>query len=813
MKSIMMIGNAHIDPVWLWQWQEGYQEVKATFRSALDRLSENPDFIFTCACADYYRWVEENDGEMFEEIRARVAEGRWVLAGGMWIQPDMNTPCGESIARHLLYSQQYFFSRFGKTASFGYNVDTFGHNAMLPQLLKKAGIESYVWMRPDKGENAAIPQGAMIWRGADGSCVTAYRLYGVYTGYNRITEKIKDTLDATEQLDQPLMCFYGVGNHGGGPTIENLKEIDAYIAEGEHGALVRYASPADYFDELHASGIALPVWEGELQHHASGCYSTCSKSKYLHRKTENALLRMEAFGVLSERLTAHRLKKPFVEQAWHNLMFNEFHDIMGGCSLQEAMQDAEMSFSESLSIAAREENAALQRISWQVNTAKGNPLRVRSKEDFALWGINGQGTPVVVFNPHSFDAEGDIRIRRPIKSVRDDSGQEIPCQTVRADRTNGRDKWDGIFTAKIPALGWRLYWVFFEESEKEPQESGLHASRTVLENKLIRAQFDPLTGALTHLIDKRSGRDALAAPARARLMDIEHCDTWAHMVFTFDREAGTFSGAHIEVLECGEVRAAVRVTTRFGASELEQTYILGADSDQLTVNLRINLRENHRLLKLCFPTAYSRSIAQIPYGALERTPNSNEEHCQQWTAMQGSQSGLAVLNDGRYSYSVHDGELRMTVANTSIYADHYGQRYRDSACRFMDQDELCMTCVLVPYEGQWQDASLDRRSALLNRPLAHVVETYHEGRLSGEYSGISIDSDHVSMTALKPSEDGSSYVIRLHEAVGNACRAKIDIPLLSRSFEADFAPFEIKTLLLPHDPSQPPREIPLTELE
>ena len=159
MNGIMMIGNAHIDPVWLWQWQEGYQEIKATFRSALDRMEENEAFVFTCACAEYYRWVEENDPEMFEEISQRVAEGRWVLAGGMWVQPDMNTPCGESIARHLLYSQRYFFSRFKKTASFGYNVDTFGHNAMLPQLLKKAGIENYVWMRPDKGENPNIPEG------------------------------------------------------------------------------------------------------------------------------------------------------------------------------------------------------------------------------------------------------------------------------------------------------------------------------------------------------------------------------------------------------------------------------------------------------------------------------------------------------------------------------------------------------------------------------------------------------------------------------------------------------------------------------
>ncbi len=153
---IHMIGNAHIDPVWLWQWQEGYQEVKATFRSALDRQSETEEFVFTCACADYYRWVEENDPGMFDEICARVKEGRWRVVGGMWIQPDCNMPSGESFVRQFLYSQRYFYEKFGLTAKTAYNVDSFGHNAMLPQIFKKAGVENYVMMRPGRRENARL---------------------------------------------------------------------------------------------------------------------------------------------------------------------------------------------------------------------------------------------------------------------------------------------------------------------------------------------------------------------------------------------------------------------------------------------------------------------------------------------------------------------------------------------------------------------------------------------------------------------------------------------------------------------------------
>ena len=139
-----LIGNAHLDPVWLWQWHEGYMEVKATFRSALDRMKEFPDFKFTSACAAYYEWIRDSDPDMFEEIRQRVAEGRWSITGGWYIQPDCNIPSGESFARHGLVSQRFFRDNLGKTAKVGYNVDSFGHNGSIPMILKQSGMDAYI---------------------------------------------------------------------------------------------------------------------------------------------------------------------------------------------------------------------------------------------------------------------------------------------------------------------------------------------------------------------------------------------------------------------------------------------------------------------------------------------------------------------------------------------------------------------------------------------------------------------------------------------------------------------------------------------
>jgi len=811
-KTIHMIGNAHLDPVWLWQWREGYQEIKATFQSALDRMDETPDFKFTCACAGYYAWVEENDPEMFAKIRQRVREGRWGIVGGMWIQPDMNTPSGECLARHFLYSQRYFKEKFGVTVNVCYNVDTFGHNAMAPQLFRKSGIDNYVWMRPGMHENPDIPEGTLVWEGIDGSRVTAYRIPDSYGSGGSEKDKIDRYFGFAEQFGQDVMCFYGVGNHGGGTTKTALREIHEYQKEALRGNEVHHSTPMEFFETFSGKQDTLPLWKGELQHHASGCYSTHSSSKLLHRQAENALLRMEKLSVLARELTGHKPKAVFVQQGWKNVMFNEFHDIMGGCSLPEALRDVEIQLSEAISIADREENAALQRISWQVNTVKGLPVWERSKEaDWGLWGMKGQGTPVVVFNPHGFEAEADILVRRPLTAAKDDEGNDMPLQVIRATRTNGNDKFDSIFRAKVPAMGYKLYWIFKDGESK--QESCLSVSETHLENSLIRAEFDPRTGALTHLINKKTGRDALTSPARVKLMDIEHCDTWAHMVFKFDQPADVFSDAKITVIEEGPVRAAVKVVSRFGASRLEQKYYLHADGDQLDVEAKFDLYEKHRMVKLCFPTGGTHDVAEIPYGALERRGNGDEESCQRWAAVQGEQGGLAVINNGKHSYSAPDGELRMTVANTSIYADHYGQQQRDDECAYMDQGEMWFRYAIVPFEGAWQDASLNRRAALLNQPLQAVVETYHEGPLDSEFCGMTIESDHVDVGAFKRAENDLGYVLRISETVGRAAQTRVSIPLLGRELQLDFTPFEIKTIFLPDDRQLPERDVLISELE
>ena len=230
MADLHLIGNAHLDPVWMWKWQEGSAETKATVRSALDRMKEFPDFKFVCSSSVVYRWIEEFDPAMFEEIKARVREGRWEIVGGWMIQPDCNIPCGESFARHALISQRYFQEKFGKMAETGYNVDSFGHNGSLPMILCHSRMKHYVFMRPMAHEKE-LPAHLFFWESADGSRVETYRVpfyYNIDSNHRKF-EKLGQIAEIDESSDQ--MAFYGVGNHGGGPTVELLKQMHAALDE------------------------------------------------------------------------------------------------------------------------------------------------------------------------------------------------------------------------------------------------------------------------------------------------------------------------------------------------------------------------------------------------------------------------------------------------------------------------------------------------------------------------------------------------------------------------------------------------------
>ncbi len=801
-KKLHLIGNAHIDPVWLWQWQEGFHETKATFRSALDRMNEYPEFVFVASSAAIYEWVEQSDPQMFAEIQQRVAEGRWQIVGGWWIEPDCNIPCGESFVRQGLYGQRYFKEKFGLTATVGYNIDSFGHNAALPQILKKSGMSCYIFMRPGPHEKD-LPGRLFWWESGDGSRVLAFRIALTYASWGsdlghhiaRIAAELEDPLNE-------MLCFYGVGNHGGGPTKENLDSILAMRADPSLPELV-FSGPEAFFASVQSGAAGLPVVRDDLQHHASGCYAAHSGVKRWNRQAENRLLAAEKLSALACQVTGAPYPGEFA-RAWKNVLFNQFHDILAGTSLEAAYEDVRDQLGEALAIAGRALNQAVQALTWQINIEPEPGL-----------------VPIAVFNPHAWAVRANVEVEmnRPQGDALlvDDLGREQPFQHVQSQATTG---WRRrlSFIADLPPMGYRLYRLVDRPATQVFR--AVTASAATLENQRFRLCFDPATGYITSLLDKTSNQEIFAADAAIPVVIDDPSDTWSHNVFTFNRVAGRFTARKVELIEQGPVKSVVRVTSEYNRSLLIQEFSMYNDLDWIDVSVTVDWREQQKMLKLRFPLniVQAKATYEIPYGTIERAADGKEEPGQCWIDLSGISHesghpcGLSILNDGKYSFDVDGCDIGLTVLRSPIYA-HHDPFIPDPDTRytFMDQGVQTFHYTLLPHEGGWIEAGTVRRAAELNqRPIA-LVTTVHPGPLPHCASFASLDRENLVLSVVKQAEDNDDLILRCYETAGLATTGTIHLPRFGRTITAGYSPNEIKTFRVPRDKTLPVVETNMLE--
>ena len=658
-KKLYLIGNAHIDPVWLWQWQDGFHETKATFRSALDRMNEYDDFVFVSSSAAIYEWVEQSDPEMFAEIKQRVSEGRWKIVGGWWIEPDCNIPSGESFVRQGLYGQHYFKNKFGVTANVGYNVDSFGHNGMLPQILKKSGMPNYVFMRPSPHEKG-LPGRLFWWESDDGSRVLTFRIALEYGSWGKeLTRHIQNIAAELKDPMNEMLCFYGVGNHGGGPTKENLDSILTLRKDPQMPELV-LSSPDEFFTSIRDNSAVYPVVHEDLQHHASGCYSAHSGVKKWNRTAENKLLAAEKFSAFAERITGQPYSNEF-DRAWKNVLFNQFHDILAGTSLEVAYDDAHDLYGEAMSIADRALNSAIQSLAWKINIEPEPGL-----------------IPIVVFNPHSWPIQSNVEMEinglTANQILVDDQDRQVPFQFVQSQSAAGRVRLS--FIADLPSMGYRVYRMVSRAEAKafEPVE----ASQTVLENERFRLEFDAETGYIKSLRDKKRELEVFIDQAAVPVVLDDDSDTWSHNVFTFNQVAGKFTARKVELVEEGPVKSVIRVTSEYNKSTLIQDFAVFANRDEIEVSVSVDWHEQQKMLKLRFPLNLIQMKAnyEIPYGHIERMANGEEEPGQSWIDVSGISRdtgyryGFSILNDAKYSFDVNIRDMGFTVLRSPIYAHH-----------------------------------------------------------------------------------------------------------------------------------------------
>ncbi|HPD16461.1 MAG TPA: glycoside hydrolase family 38 C-terminal domain-containing protein [Planctomycetota bacterium] len=774
--TVHMIGNAHIDPVWLWRAAEGFDEVRRTCAAALDRMEETPGFVFCRSSAATYQWLEEHEPALFERIRQRVAEGRWCVVGGWWEQPDCNLPCGESFVRQALYAKRYFQAKFGVDVRVGYNVDSFGHAGTLPQILRKCGLDSYVFFRPGPHEKT-LPAGLFLWQAPDGSQVVTCRPPHHYCcGPDEIAARIRTAAEQAPLGLRHVMCFYGVGDHGGGPTKANIASILAAQADPAAPNAV-FSTPQRFFDAVAGERDRLPVVADELQHHARGCYSVVAAIKRANHECEELLLAAERFAAIAAAAFGAEPQQAALRKAWETVLFHQFHDVLAGTSIPEAYDDA-----------------------WPLlDAVRETALKVIT-DSLALWGRNVDTTrgasPVVFFNPLGFDRDDVIELHpqddAPQIAVFDEQFNEVPVQRVEGHL---------VFRTRLRSLGFACYHLSTEHAPKT-DGSGLVVTPVSMENQHLRLEISPETGALSVLHRKPEGANLLAGPGGALVVLRDLSDTWSHDVASFRDEVGRFEPAGPpELLEAGPVRGALRVRYRWGRSTAEQTFYLYDGAAKVDVCLVVDWHERHKMLKLAFPTAIERPAvtAEVPYGSIARTANGEEEPIQRWLDLSGTvgsqPAGLAVLNDGIYGADVLGAEIRLSLLRSPIYAFHDPRKPEPGVeYQYTDQGEHIFRYRLVPHAGSWQDAGVAREAQALNVPVFYRFEDVQDGMVSSYGSAVEVKPDNLLLTVLKKAEEGDGLIVRFVETAGRETPARVDVHFAQAAWTGRLRPFEIKTL-------------------
>jgi len=781
--TIRAAGNSHIDMAWLWPWTETVEVVRNTFRSALDLMREYPDFKFTMSSARAYVWMEEKYPDLFKEITQRVREGRWEVIGGMWVEPDLNMPGGESLVRQVLVGKRYFRDKFGVDVKIGWNPDSFGYNWQLPQIYKKSGIDYFVtqklmWAH----EFTTFPYRLFWWESPDGSRILTYfpRDYAAGIDPPQLGKDLSLWVPSIYGTDpkqhSEILHLYGVGDHGGGPTRTMLDNAERWRKPDVVFPNLRFTTAQSFFDDLDKKlpSMKVPTWRDELyfEYHR-GVMTTQAETKRLIRTTEELLLNAEKFAALST-LNGRTYPTEDFDRSWKDLLFDDFHDIFPGSGIPVNYLDAKRNLEDVQRVGGAILDGSLSEIAARIHS-------------------NGPGTPVVVFNSMSWPrdevVEANVQLPAPASAVEvvDANGKPVPSQLLANDPVTHRIRL--LLKASVPALGYHAYYVRVA-TRPATGPSEVKATTDSLENEFVRLKLDPKTGCMTSLFDKRSKTEALApsetdtgGPKQSicgNLLQTFHdkpkqWDAW-NIDADFEKEHWDLDDAdEVKLVENGPLRAVLRVKNHFQNSTFVRDITVTAGSRRVDVHMTADWHEKHVLLKVAIPSSAHNDKAtfEIPYGSIERPTTRNtpaekgkfEVPALQWADLSDATHGISLLNDCKYGYDAKGNVLRLSLLRSPEWPDPHA-----------DEGLHEFTYSLYPHGGNWRDALTVRRGYELNYPLLTKQIEKHEGALKDEFSFLTVQGDNVVLTAAKKAEDEDAMILRFYEWAGKESDVKLQLP-------------------------------------
>lgn len=749
--------------------------------------------------------MDEYEPALFKRIQQLVKRRQWHVMGGWQLQPDCNMPSGEAFVRQILLGRGFFKKHFGSVPTTAINFDPFGHSRGLVQILSKSGFNSYLFCRPGQG-TCQLPDDVFEWEGYDGSRLLAARIPSYNSPLGGARASVEDHLENTGARQCTVMPW-GVGNHGGGPSRKDIRDLGNLMATRKD-IKIRHSTPEAYIGELRQRTGTFQVVSKSLNPWAVGCYTSQIRIKQQHRRLEGDLWATEkmASSAWLNRVMAYPAGD--LREAMRDLAMSEFHDILPGSSIQ-AVEDSALRL---------------------MQHARESLARIKARAFFALAGGQPKAAkdriPILVYNPHPY----------PVRAI-------VECELQLADQN-----WADTFTridvwrnnkpiaAQVEKevsnlnLDWRKRVVFAADLAPS-QMNRFDCTTTVIPAKPalpptpsgalrfktsdIEVEINARTGALDRYV--AHGISLVKSGACRALVMKDNPDPWGMQVNSFREKVGAFSvldpvaGARfsgvpkpipsVRIIEDGPVQRVVEAVLGYGDSCICLRYKLPKQGTEIEIECRVFWNEKDRMLKLSIPTPDARATCQgqTAFGVETLAGDGNEKTAQQWVAVvtADARNALTCINDGTYGLDFMKGELRLSLLRSAGYSVHPIDRRpmlpHDRFSPRIDQGERMFRFWLNGEKTKERLASVTREAMVKNEsPM--VLSFFPSGNGKAVLPLATVSDPAVQLVAAKKAEKGNALILRLFETTGRQRTFTITAPVVKLKKKITLQGFEIKTL-------------------
>ena len=775
---VVGIGHTHIDCAWLWTLKQTREKVQRSFSTVVELMRRYPEYKFMSSQAFLYQNLKEEAPAVYEEIKRLIKDGRWECEGAMWVEADCNLTSGESLVRQVLYGKRFFKQEFGVDNRVLWLPDVFGYSAALPQILRKSGVDWFVTSKISWNDTNKMPYDTFLWKGIDGTGINTYFLTAqnkkrgeeptnrtTYVGM--ITPAmVAGTADRYQQkhLNNETILTYGYGDGGGGPTAEHL-EVARRLSKGIPGTpAVKHGFAGEFLSRLEKrieNNPRLPVWNGELylEFHR-GTYTTQAKNKRNNRQSEALYLATETLCSIDKAINGASFPKQELHRGWEMILTNQFHDIIPGSSIKAVYEQSDIDYARIRDIAKAEFDAA------QRNIAKG-----LSREH-----------GYIVFNPNPTQSSGIVKL----------DGKSVRCEGV-------------------PPKGYACVREFKSDNR-------VKISKTECQTDIYTLKFDE-NMHLVSVFDKRCGREVLKGGTRSNELRVyadypyvSRYDAWEWNENSLEKYEVISDVSSVEEVQDG-IRAGLKIKRRYRSSTVEQTIWLYDDIDRIDFETVVDWHEKHKMLKTAFDVDIhsTRATYEIQYGSIERPTHKNTswdrakfEVCgQRFADLSEGDYGVALLNDCKYGYDIHDGLMTLSLLRSPTVPD------ADA-----DQGIAEFTYSICAHTGDLDMTDIYAHAYDINSPMSVIAAQGEKDTLPSEFAMIKCDKPNILCEVVKEAEDGDSLIFRLFECNNSKTVANISfgfdaesvelcdmneevietLPVVDGRVELTFGAFEIHTI-------------------